>query len=87
MGHGHQTLDLQGKLRTWLAFRQGSLTPAERTTTLDQLHVTWLLWRQADQVPGGYNPADDPIWTKRYSSGGTSLYQLQPNLTRLDLND
>lgn len=79
VGHGHQTLELQQRLRDWLAFRENVMTPAERTAMLERLRVHWLFWRPIDELPDGYQPNLDPRWQLAYTTSTVSIYRLQSN--------
>ncbi len=77
MGHAHQTLNLQGRLRDWLAFREPWLTDGGRTNRLTRLRVRYLVWRDQDQLPGGYQPATDARWRLRFAAGGVRVFELR----------
>lgn len=77
LGHGHQTIDLQLRLRDWLAFRRPTLTAEERSALLHRLRITWLFWRTEDGLSGGYQPAADGRWREEYRNQSVRLYRLR----------
>lgn len=76
LGHGHQTIDLQGRLRDWEAWRTDSLAPAERTEMLRRLRINLLFWRAKDKLPGGYRPETDQRWQLVFQKDDVRLFQL-----------
>lgn len=77
MGHGHQTLKLQHRLREWLAFRRGEWSADVLDERIKALRITWLVWRASDEWPDGYRPETDSRWRLARDFGPVQLYRLQ----------
>lgn len=77
MGHAHQTLNLQGRLRDWLAFQQGQHSESERSAMLQRLNVDYIVWRDQDRIPGGHQPDHDPRWQLRFIDQSVRIFALE----------
>jgi hypothetical protein len=82
LAHWAMTLDLYRKRDIVQAFYSSSWSDAERRRILEMYQVQYVLWGQAEQALGTFDPASLPYLTQVFSTVKARLYRVDLNSMR-----